>query len=494
MKHKTHHLYYLFYPRNWIIIALLLFSVIATAQEQPPPEEFLFGASWGRNYRYNAAFYDIFRATGMNFLFQYADTAAFPKSLLEGLNFAAYNGEHPNEWVQYYSTAYYSKWEAEEDQTYRYRVGFKHRERLEGQEILGDLIGSPATFSGRECWSTVGLTSPRDSLIYGPHYHQEKVYKRWYADYLRYDLFYTPRFIMALKVEEGAQLNDTDPICRLKVVARYRTFENGEFGEDQDTLLKSVILYASDFQPYDTFKVFYFGSTPEERWYEYPPEFRDPVDGSNKREFGQTPGVQFFDRWGDQGVQFRVDWLGDNSKYHLYIDYIEVYDNDGWNKYVDNPQEVVDSIVAYAQRYPQSQWQNMKYWGGCDEPSSLDDYFPLKKVDSILDSIGAPRLITTFYPWWEVKVNEDTQLVRYYNTVQPEKLIIDFFPFLADYPVTRFDDWETTGKCCKYAAVYNLDFIIKRKHPESIITGGVQSVDLMLMNLKHKICWLSLTG
>jgi hypothetical protein len=443
MKHKTHHLYYLFYPQRWIIIVLLLFSTASLAQEQTPQEEFVIGATFDRWTRDSSFYYEKLREAGMNILSQYANENT--NDLLDGLNFLAYNNEFNNEWIYYYSTAYYSKWEAEEDQTHRYKVGFKHRERVDSSANLGALIGSPDTLLGRQCWTTKGLSAPACSLMYGPHYHQEKTYKRWPADpnYKKYDLKYTPRFIMALKLEDGAQIDDTASICRLSIVERYRWQVDGNhIGNDSDMVLKSIVLKASDFQQNGTFKEFKLIDSTD--YYIYPPEFRDPENGIGKRDFSHSLGVHFFDRWGDQGVQFRVDWLGDNSKCNLYIDYVEVYDNDGGQDFAIDP-SIVDSLVReYAISFPQSEWSNMKYWGGCDEPSSIDDYIPLKTVDAILESIDAPRLITTFYPWWEGEVNGESQLVRYYNTVQPAKLMIDFFPALPFRIPVGFEDWETT--------------------------------------------------
>jgi hypothetical protein len=436
----------LFYPRGWIIIALLMFNALTIAQESTS-EEFVIGATFDRGTRYGQYYYDKLRESGMNILSQYADETT--NDFLDGLNFLAINNQFNYEWIYFYSTAYYSKWEAEEDQDHRYKVGFKHRERVDSSAILGTLIGSPDTLLGRQCWTTKGLTSPTCSLMYGPHYHQEKTYKRWpdttiYPGYNKFDLKYTPRYIMALKLEDGAQLNDTASICKLSVIARYRRQENGKFVNDydQDSLLKLIVLKASDFQPYSTFKEFYLDD--DTLWYQYPPEFRDPENGIGKRDFLHSLGVHFFDRWGDQGVQFRVDWLGDNSKCNLYIDYVEVYDNDGGQHFANDPGRVDSLVGEYVQSFPHQEWPNMKYWVGCDEPSSLDDYIPMKTVDSILDSIGAPRLITTVYPWWEGEVNGESQLVRYYNTVQPAKLMIDFFPALPFRIPVGFEDWETT--------------------------------------------------
>jgi len=60
--------------------------------------------------------------------------------------------------------------------------------------------------------------------------------------------------------------------------------------------------------------------------------------------------------------------------------------------------------------------------------------------------VGAPSLINNFFPYWELTVNNDSQLVRYYNTVQPEKLFIDFFPFLSGWSTARVEDWDCLRK------------------------------------------------
>lgn len=452
MKLLIHFTNVLFRARGKIIITLLLFSAIAIAQELPP-QEFIFGGTWNWNERHNEPFYDTFKQSGMNYLTQYADDSSH--GLLQGLNFSAYNSMYPYEWIYYYSTAYYSKWEAEENQQDTLKVGFKHIDKW------GNTIGSPATFLGRQCWSTEGLSESHDSLIYGPHYHQEKVYKRWYSgqpDSLRWNVRYTPRFSMALHLNDE-NIDPEEVVCKLYVRESYRYQIDGQVV--CCTIhwpLKEITLKVSDFAPYDTFKVFYLHTNPDSVWYKYPEEFQDPHDGSNKRENLQTQDILYFDRWGGQGVQFCVDWLRNDTKCNLYIDYVEVYDNDGGQDFADDPERVDSLVRTYAQQFPQSEWSNMKYWGGPDEPSSIDDYVPMKTVDAILESIDAPRLISTFYPWWEVEVNGDTQLVRYYNTVHPKKLMIDFFPFLDFRVPASFADFDNTREMFQICHTLDPDF------------------------------------
>src|SRR5690606_5152 len=133
----------------------------------------------------------------------------------------------------------------------------------------------------------------------------------------------------------------------------------------------------------------------------------------------------------DTGIQFCVDWLGDYNTGILYVDFAEVYDNDGWNRYV-NPethQEVIDSIEAYAQRY--SDWDNIKYWYTHDDRRTTDAFIPIKTVDAIVDSVSNTNLITHFF---EVNVYKNGEYLydMFYNNVQPEKLMFNAYPFHTD--------------------------------------------------------------
>ena len=119
----SNRLYTILHWRCWsIAIVFLLLCTITIAQESTS-EEFIFGSTFHREHRFNQDFYDKFRSSGMNFLEQYADPNG--KDLLKGINFGAWNGIRLDEWIQYYSTAYYSKWEADENQTDTLIVGFK---------------------------------------------------------------------------------------------------------------------------------------------------------------------------------------------------------------------------------------------------------------------------------------------------------------------------------------------------------------------------------
>jgi hypothetical protein len=159
MKQNIHHLYYLFYPRSWIIIALLLlFSAIITAQESTP-SEFVLDASINKYENlFIDTLYNSFIQCGFNAMTQRATIDSKP--LLEDFNLHAINMRNKTDWIYYYSSSYYSKWEAEEDQPCWNKVGVKHS------------VGDTATWRSELCWSTKGVLGPVDTLVYGPTYHR----------------------------------------------------------------------------------------------------------------------------------------------------------------------------------------------------------------------------------------------------------------------------------------------------------------------------------
>lgn len=427
MENKKSFLNFFFSPsKSWlIIILLLLFNVITIAQDSPP-EEFPVGAYFNKQTRTVQEYYDKFDSTGMDWIVQYAGNNT--QGFVEPYSVMADNADAATDFIMYYSTSWYSKWEAEENQQDNNKVGVKHTD------------GQIAEWEGDSCWSSIGIPTATNKIVFGPHYHQEKYYKRWWYETVeeRYTrLKYIPRFRMALAVND--QVGQEEAVCNLYVVVRHSWVENNQGGPNVDDTLKGPItLYVSDFPPDSSFKDFYLVEGTNS--YQYPTEFRDsPYD--NKRVLPENLNGYWRDIYGNQGVQFCIDWLRNDNKCTLYIDYVEVYDLEGWSGYLENDSIVINNIQTYAQNF--SDWSNLKYWMGHGEPFSLDAYTPIKTVDAIVKSAftGAPPLMTVIYPYWETKINEDIQLERYYNTVQPEKLMIDFYPFLAGYTSARYEDW-----------------------------------------------------
>jgi len=386
---------------------LLLFAVNKTAAQDSSQTalEFTVGAFLSRSPSQEVL--NTFDSSGMNAVNWRAYT--FTKSFLSNYKVMAYNQEGQTDWINHYATGLYSKWEAEQNQTVDSLIGIKHK------------YGQDTTWHDTLAWSTLGLTSPVDSLVYGPHYRREKEYKRWlYGPNLKYNV----RYNMALDYDPQS-VDPSEQVCVIKVVYRYGEIYNTppppyDSVKVYDTVFVQDTLTVSDFNPDGSFKFFKMPKT-----YQYPSKFSSDQPEGKLELPAPDVDTTYTDANGDNGIQFFVEWLGVGT---LYIDYIEVYDNFGWNDYI-NPAKhdsVITNIQSYAQSY--SNWPNIIYWFGHDEPYSIDAFIPMHIVDSLLKAAYAPRLITEFYPPW-LLINNDSLLVSFYNIAKPEKLMIDFYPF-----------------------------------------------------------------
>lgn len=428
MKQNIHHLYYLFYPRGlvslrrrgWIIIALLLFSAKVSAQETPPGQDkFYIGTEFQNETLTNLSFYPPFYESGMNTILQRADESTL--ELIGDYNILAANSQYKEDWIHHYTTGYYSKWEAEENQTDSVRVGIKH------YDSQGNTFGEVAFWDSAWCWSTKGLTNSACSLMYGPHYRQDTRYKRWLYDTLNLqNVRYVPRFRMALKKYSG--VSGTEDVCNIKVIHRYKKIISEDSSEFIDDPFLSRTLKVQDFD--SNGKLTDFNFQPQD-WYKYPLEFILPTELANLVGIQSREYPQYINWESYTGIQFCVDWLREDTLCTLYIDYVEVYDNNGWNEFIDFPQQVIDKITLYAQNYNNQNWQNIKHWVGVDEPYSIDCYEPIRVVDELVRSVNPNKsLIVAFNPtWWHTwDVNGEDEVLQFYNRANLDRYWFNYLP------------------------------------------------------------------
>jgi parallel beta-helix repeat protein len=397
---------------------LPLFDSIAFAQESTPSEEFPVATEFGNQTITNTIFYDPFYESGMNTISQRADYET-TQQYIENYSVLAANTQNRSDWIHHYTTGYYSKWEAEINAELD-RVGMKHR------DSLGNLIGNSATWNGRLCWSSVGLPNHRDSLVYGPHYRQDKRYKRWLYEWNQKDsVKYVPRFHMAL--DNSYRVNSNENVCKIKVIFRYK--DNDAIGAHHDIPFIERTLKVGDFDTLGNFDDFYLHPNPDFGWYMYPDEFWLP---KNIDLLSDTPSsIPYIDWESYTGIQFCVDWLRDDNLCTLYIDYIEVYDNDGWNVFIDDPDGTATLIKNYADSFNVSSWSNIKYWLGVDEPYSIDCYTPIHIVDSLIQTVNPNSpLIVPFNPtWWHtLNVNGEDEIAMFYNIAKPKRITLSVNP------------------------------------------------------------------
>jgi hypothetical protein len=353
-----------------LILFFLISCKVSLAQETPPQEEFLIGAFLSSQAGDGVkASYD---SSGLNTVAWRADNNT--SSFLENYKVWANNAGW-TDWIQYYATSYYSRWQAEQDTTIEH-VGFKHK------------YGQKTTWHDTLCWSTFGLSSPADSIVYGPHYRQDMRHKSYFHTGNTWGVDYIPRFNLALYNPDS--LDSTRNICVIKVVYRYAAVYNQKTWILHDTIFLQDTLKISEFPPNGSFKIFNVWQN-DTNYYRYPEKFYSIITGDRVTMSAVFPDtiapvdtiVGYEDRNADNGIQFCVDYLGNDST-TLFIDWAEVYDRQGWDKYMDplSHDPVIDSIQAYTQRY--SNWSNIIYWYGQDEPYSLDSYMPIHIVDSLL--------------------------------------------------------------------------------------------------------------
>lgn len=419
------------YSLKILFFLLCLFCTVKIYSQDnyQPPSKFEIGAIMSGQTLTNGKVHNTFLESGMNIIVEHAGMDN--KALLSHYGLIPFN-QYKGEWIHYFATGLYSRWEAEENQKDKNRVGVKHK------------YGKEAVWKKTECWSTSGLQGPVDSLMYGPHYRQEKVYKRWGGVI---PVSYIARYRMALDKNGGQYGED---VCRITARVRHVKLINGVWNRRvyDDTLAGPLTLKVSDFPADGSFKEFYFGNS-RHRTYSYYPEYPDHI---NKRQPGNK-SIVFKDSNPDNGIEFCVEWLG-NRKMTLYIDNVEVYDNDGWNKYIKNPQDVTDSIRVYAERF--SGWPNIKYWYAHDEPSSRDAFIPMHTVDEILNSINAAPLITHYYAGG--LINGEDLLEQFCRTAKPKKLLIDIYPFSPSWDPVRWEDLEGLSRRFQEASELDPDF------------------------------------
>jgi hypothetical protein len=428
----------LFYTRGfislrgsrWIIIALLLFSATGSAQETPPGQDkFYIGTEFQNETLTNLSFYPPFYESGMNTILQRADSSTI--ELIGDYNILAANSQHKEDWIHHYTTGYYSKWEAE-NQTDEDRVGVKHK--WGQQAFWNDTVS---------CWSTIGLTEPKQNVIYGPYYRQDRRYKRWLYDWANIDsVRYNVRFNLALNYDTSL-VSPGEDVCIIKAIYTYKEVYSNDSSEFFNEPFLIDTLKIGEFNVDGSFKYFNFDG----RTYKYPQRFFLPTDLDNRINPPQLDYLYYTDSESFTGIQFCVDWLRGDTLCTLYIDYVEVYDNNGWDEYVDPATHniVINRIRTSAQNYNNLDWQNIKHWVGVDEPYSIDCYEPIRVVDELVRSVNPNKsLIVAFNPtwWYDHKVNGEDEVLQFYNRANPNKITLSVNPCDARYASLRKEEFD----------------------------------------------------
>ena len=298
----------------------------------------------------------------------------------QGMRIIPYNVWTAPNWVTDYCDAVYTRWEAEGhlNDTTNGVVELKHKP-----------IGSVFTQGNISGIST--SSSQVGELIYGPGYAQYVKYKLLPTDTTHIE--YTATF--RLKIEQISSPLPTDfmnkEVCTIKVVASNPEKYTGP--PDIDTVLFQRKLYVSDFV-----------NTSGIGWNEWKlksiEDYKlDKINSKTSSELNDTTrrtapqGSNYDSRW----MQFKVDWAGNNFM-KLYVDYIEVSDEKGISLKTD-PDAATD-IKNLVSQY--SDTSHVLGWGGLNEPGTIDNFEPIRIVDSLVQVATNNRLhlYATFTSGW----------------------------------------------------------------------------------------------
>lgn len=351
----------------WLIIA---------QEGTPPPEPIKVGAliNYYNPDIYFSGYYK-YKDLGLNTSFSRVITGP-GQSNMDSLKIfdyiAALNDSIPNiafydesiDWIYYFSNALYSKWESEEDTVFEpgiyNKVGVTHNS-----------IG----YRDGDGWCSGA--NPEDTgkaFIDGPNYTQymKYVYTNKYNSNPRIE------YVAAFRLKLADHQENTFDAVKLKVVLKDSTSE---------TTLDSLILRTDDLST--SYSIKYLNYNYKDFFDESTLNYSPPPPGSSWIPFrdgvecADTSFINFHKK-----IQFRVERLGSAA---IVVDYIEVYDREIWQ---NNFKSKYDSVVIRISNYNETFSAlagKLKYFHTIDEPHSFDCYYPIRKVQEILDSLNINR-------------------------------------------------------------------------------------------------------
>ncbi len=433
------------------LIVLLTNSVFSQQQEL---DEFLFGTfSYSPDNNTNYSNYNQIKEMGINSIYQTARRyipSIQQQSNLDQLSQFKYiyaansfpgDPNYPNfeqekvDWIYYFSNAMYSKWEAEGDSKFNYNIKIKHNQT--GNYTSGEAY---TDYDGTTGWKSNQNSQPGDSLVYGPHYYQYPTYV-----YGSIDISIPIKYISNFRLRRGTYIpQEAAVVCTLQVLRGYhKVYEvsPGNWVADwiQEKVLKDTVLTTADLtENYKTITLIYNHG-----------ENSTQIKGDGNilpltNTLPQKNADSSAFLLAGTSVQYKVIWSGSAP---LYVDYIEVYDEKIWKFFFkENPLVLESRITQYISKFQNENplfMNKLKYWATIDEPHSLDCYYPIAKLQEILDEQNAQQqLLTHYYPGYNLLRDMDSTFMHWMNIAKPKRLMYWFFPYLVNpdgsyYPDTK---------------------------------------------------------
>ncbi len=306
-------------------------------------------------------------------------------------------------YIRYYTDAKYSIWEAEGTPPEISEAMLEYSTKCE-------VIDSGYVSYVKVISDSADTTF---EMIYGPYYDQQ-VYEITPADTFDFARYTT---IFRLKLEKNENYPDTtsvenifDPICKLQITQSYVS-TSPDWNLPCTYLIKDSLITRGQFQQLNNFIDFSFNNyildcdscqspppsspPPQHQIYATDNSVEDiDLDGLKKRHY----------------IQFKVVWLG-NPRYLLSVDKVTVYDDKGFELIEDDPLLAQTLIQDQIETLSPTYDSYLAGWLGIDEPVSIDNFAPIKKVIEILNNYSSnarPLWLALMGRWdgvWENRNN-----------------------------------------------------------------------------------------
>ena len=304
-------------------------------------------------------------------------------------------------WIQYYTDAKYSLWEAERTPPAVSNAVLEHSNNIMEKIDSGGisflrLLPSAVTYSDSE-------------LIKGPYYQQEIFYYTTEPNSTEINnVEYTAAFRLRLErnlAYEGTFLpeNMADTVCMIQVTQSQVSTE-GTWHLSCTHVIDSLPITRGQFNQLNNFQDFsiIYDLLSDDCSSSPPPSANSYIETYNRP-------AQIQDRRLREYIQFKVIWKG-NPKYLLSIDKVTVSDFRGREIKGIVPSNAIERINSQDNELS-SYYNAITGWLGIDEPLSIDNFEPIRIVDSILSAksnLSRPVRFDLMSHWdgvWENKNN-----------------------------------------------------------------------------------------
>lgn len=276
-----------------------------------------------------------------------------------------------DKYITYYTEGRYSQWPT---------VG---TDSLDGKATLKSLETHTEKYGGLlRTLQTNGTPLSKDTIVYGPQYWQD-VYYRFHNDQdtiIRYKVSYK------LKLEQliPSEYLSTDTVCILQVTAKdtydsvHKVFTTGY----PVYVIKEKAVTIGELLPFNVTKTFEMTYTLEN----VPDSISDqPIVGNTfpnwQKNIAGTKNL-----WAAvKNIEFRIVWKSNSELFRLYMDTIKVYDDRGWE--IINRSEMQQKIINQVTQAPYK--SKAAGWMSVDEPVSIDQMAPIRKVSELIESVSS---------------------------------------------------------------------------------------------------------